>query len=492
MKDDIQRLIEDTVREELLADSKARRYTKRAEAATLLTHEMPLNQKIEAKIGDKIQSLKNELASLRMTKLHLKPVDSRQGTEGGSPSPDSRFMSRRPNRGGATVDREDDDSLGFGEDGERPLGDSNWFSKNELGMRSNPESPLLRTSNGAVRIGEKGLEENDEQLNGAAAVPSGLDHMSRELLQSIEGILRRHIGTAPEGGGALANDYYHGAPSAHMENSMVSQLTDFDHEYYQQAHAPLRSHTYSNSSGEELKLKPNQKMNVLVDTKQSQQMQHVPPVVQKNSTSPSANSIRKFSLGLGELFQQKPVVPVNRTQDPSPQHLRQNTNQQPIQQQQQLAYQPPQYHQNLQQPSQQHQSPQPPHQRGPPQSHTPGGGPLYTINDAHNEHSDKANTFPQATPTSFVSRNLDQDSAVEMSAPLQAVPSSSSMSIMSKTSKPQRVAASRQLRQEASNNPQNEAELKIAEAEYRHLMTELLERNDVKVCTTQFICTYSI
>jgi hypothetical protein len=69
-----------------------------------------------------------------------------------------------------------------------------------------------------------------------------------------------------------------------------------------------------------------------------------------------------------------------------------------------------------------------------------------------------------------------------MHAPLQAVPSSSSMSVMSKASKAHRVAASRLLRQETSSNPQNEAELKIAETEYRQLMTILLERNDVKVC----------
>ncbi len=122
MKEDIQKLIEDTVREEILADSRARKYTKRAESASLATHSVALTQRIETKIGDKITALKNELASLRMTRLHLKPV-LKKGDEAGGRKRD-KFMARRPNRGGAMEDDEEESLVD--EEGDRPVGDANW------------------------------------------------------------------------------------------------------------------------------------------------------------------------------------------------------------------------------------------------------------------------------------------------------------------------------------------------------------------------------
>lgn len=125
MKDDIQKLIEDTVKEEILAESRVRKYTKRAESATLATHTATLTQRIENKVGDKITALKNELASLRMTRLHLKPAlkkDDQQPSGGGRKR--DKFMARRPNRGGAMEDEEEDSLLD--EDGDRPAGDANW------------------------------------------------------------------------------------------------------------------------------------------------------------------------------------------------------------------------------------------------------------------------------------------------------------------------------------------------------------------------------
>ena len=85
IKDDLKKLVQDTVREELIQESKIRHYTKRMQDKLLSTQQNSLVDKIENRVNSQLQSLKNEVASLRMARLNIStPVSS-------SPSPNQRY-----------------------------------------------------------------------------------------------------------------------------------------------------------------------------------------------------------------------------------------------------------------------------------------------------------------------------------------------------------------------------------------------------------------
>eukprot|EP00597_Dinobryon_sp_UTEXLB2267_P013604 CAMPEP_0170128422 /NCGR_PEP_ID=MMETSP0020_2-20130122/21165_1 /TAXON_ID=98059 /ORGANISM="Dinobryon sp., Strain UTEXLB2267" /LENGTH=766 /DNA_ID=CAMNT_0010362347 /DNA_START=11 /DNA_END=2308 /DNA_ORIENTATION=+ len=69
MKEDIKRLVQDTVQQELSADNKNRHLTKRAQAEYIQRQHQGLSEKIEQRVAEKIEALKNDLSTLRNEKL---------------------------------------------------------------------------------------------------------------------------------------------------------------------------------------------------------------------------------------------------------------------------------------------------------------------------------------------------------------------------------------------------------------------------------------
>lgn len=439
MKDDLQSLIESTVREEIIADAKARRYTKRAETATLATHSTTLAAKIEAKIGDKISALKNELASLRTARLQLKPKKNGEGAmvmTTPSAMAKHQHMARRPNRGGgledAGGDDEEDSSLVGSEDrggGGKP--GVNWFSKNELSgtLQASPVGPQH-----IGHIGEGGLEDSEEKLSPSQS-PGRMDAMSQELLRSIEHILKKHFAASEASAGPNPAELS-------MMQSIVSQLTDFqDGEVGGAGYAQQQSSYYSpgrrqfppessnfDSPTHEHGVRP--KPILKIDSSNQQQL----PV--PRSSSPISGMVRKFSVGLNDLFGQ---------------------------QQQNRLVQPVPPADNGEKSHRQHQSALPKQQYF-------NGKPTNQI-----AHAVDFDTTPVA------------DSELNLSLATAGNGSLTSLG-SSKPPKPSKLASSRALRAEsAAANPQIDAELKNLEAEYRGLMTSLLNLVDLKVRSCLFV-----
>jgi len=69
MKEDIKKLVQDTVQQELLADTKNHHFTKRSQVEHVQRQHQGLSDKIEQRVADKIEALKNELSILRNEKL---------------------------------------------------------------------------------------------------------------------------------------------------------------------------------------------------------------------------------------------------------------------------------------------------------------------------------------------------------------------------------------------------------------------------------------
>ena len=121
MKEDIKNLIEETVKQEIKADAKNRKFTKRIEAAALEKQKDPLSKKIESKVGEKIQLLQNELEALRMSRIH-------SGGQGTVPLSRSNLLLNVGNRGGALLLQAGGNEDEAFEDGvsSRPREEPNW------------------------------------------------------------------------------------------------------------------------------------------------------------------------------------------------------------------------------------------------------------------------------------------------------------------------------------------------------------------------------
>ncbi len=143
------------------------------------------------------------------------------------------------------------------------------FATNELGT-SNPNSKPSSPTNDAR-----------PEVGGGA----GLDHMSRELLLSIEHILKKHMnGDAPRSP----------SPHLHTEPSMVSQLTEYGEAEGGHFNRP---HSSSMDSG-------------------------AASIHRQHPGSPhKTGALRNVNIGLGDLFTAKPVeAPRQQQQQQSPQH----------------------------------------------------------------------------------------------------------------------------------------------------------------------------